>query len=327
MSNSNPRVQHTLKHVGIKPLNGAGDQHSAIADMLDVLSRDVLLLVLEHMDNKVWLRMSMVCKLFRSIVDGMQERMGHMLAMTDFSNLLSHGVNFFVHEYRDTVHAKINCGLIPFLSFRVMQALTGTVGEILVLPMRLKFLRHETCPATASFTNVLRWEATTVYQHNDPPKDLRYGVHDFILKCIDATHKPMTLSIVNVYLPKSDVPRRTLCALAMQRDCMLCRIRRCAYVAVDCPIARASKLCKRCANECMVTERVLVRDWSLSPAQIAELRPHVLRYYATTGHYFLSWIPKTVVCRVLGVTSWPDVMLDTAARRSAYLERRRLSIR
>lgn len=293
--------------------------------MLDILSQDVLLQMLEFVGDRELLMMSMTCKLFCSLVDAMQERMGRILVMNDFSKLLAHGVNFNVHEYKDQVIARIDCGLAPILSFRVMQALTGKCGEILVMSMRLKFLSMESHLAANALVHVNRWQLTRTTPHTVVRN--RYIRHDLTLKCLDHMHKPTFLIIANVDLPMASVPRRRLCALTLTHHCMICRVRRYTYVAVDCAEPRAVKLCKRCANECMVTERVLVRDWGISHSDAASLRSQVLRYYTSTGHYFLSWIPKMVVCRLLGLNSWSDVMLGTAARLKVLMARRRLVVK
>ena len=270
------------------------------------------------MDNSTLLTMSTVCKLFRSLVDSMQERMGHTLVMSGFSGLLAQGVNFHVHEYNDRVVARINCGLAANISFRVMQSLTGSVGEILILPMRFSSASHE------SATHARRWQVKQTDVAGIVTRKFRYCPHDITLQCLDHTHKPTFLVFAKVDLPTTPVSRRTLLALTMHSDCMFCQTRRFTYMAIDCPEARMKKICKRCANECMVTERALLRDWSISASQMACLRMHVLRYYTATGHYFVSWIPKAVVCHFLGISTWPGVMMATGARRRAFLARRSL---
>ena len=62
-------------------------------------------------------------------------------------------------------------------TYFVMQALTGAVGEILVLPMRFKFLHHETSTTKNSLVPVQRWQVTLTYKHSGYVKDYRYGLY------------------------------------------------------------------------------------------------------------------------------------------------------
>lgn len=286
--------------------------------MLHLLSPDILTVLLEYLDNKALLQISSTCSLFRGIVDSMQERMGHALIMPDFSKLLTYGVNLHVYEHADQVVARINCAIATNLSFRVMQTLSGSVGEILIMPMRFEFATLKLAVLVKRWL-VIDTRVSGIFNRNH-----RYCPHNITLQCLDYTHKPTFLHIGKVDLPMTPVPRRTLLALTLHHNCMFCRMRHFTYIAIDCPGARMRKICKRCANECMVTERALLRDWSVSATQMACLRSHVLRYYNARGYYFVSWIPKEVVCHVLGIPTWPDVMMATGARRNAFLTRRSL---
>ena len=145
-----------------------------------------------------------------------------------------------------------------------------------------------------------RWKTVHIHTEYALHPTARYGVYTLTLLNVDhncPTTKSIYLVLENVDLPTRPVPRRSLLALRLRNLCILCNTRTPTYCAVNCGEPSLRKLCKRCANETMVTERNLSVYWMVSGQDLIRLSRRSLRYYCVTGSGFVTWIPKYVVCK------------------------------
>lgn len=285
--------------------------------MAALQSTDVFSLITRKLDTGAFLRLGMCCRALRHATDTAHWRMGQALWIAAWD---TNSTEMSVKEYAHEVVLRINCLTTARFRRQIMTSLTGGLDEILVMGVAVHGMHtDETFTQQVTMTRAREWRVLKKHTETERTWGSRYGLYTLTLRSADHNtefRKPIYLVLENVDLPCKPVKRQSLVALRQHTMCMMCMSRFPTYCAVDCDDPRLRKLCKRCANETMVTERNLVREWMVQSRDMDQLRAETLRYYPNSGSHFVRWIPKYVVCRHFGVGSWEAFMRDTNARRT-----------
>ena len=273
----------------------------AMADPLD--------LVLRFADNKSLLRLSMVCRAMRARVDRADERLARAMWIPADAHM--HG-----EEHRGEVIVRVDCHASCMMQYRLRTATTGRLGELVQWQMVVRGLHTDaTFSVPAPPLRVVMWRVVCVSSEDGPPHGGKYGRFRLTLEAVlPGTAKRVFAVLLNAELPLAPVARRTLLALRQTPMCMTCGTRFATYCAVDSPAPSMIKLCKRCANEQLVTERVLVRTWAVGYVDVGVLRQAAVRYYALNSDYYHTWIPKYLVCAHFHARSWGHFIRNTFRR-------------
>ena len=278
---------------------------------------DVFSVISNKINNASFLLLGMCCRALRQATDADQWRMGHALWIASWA---ANSTELSVKEYACEVILRIDCQTTLRFRRQIMTSLTGLTDEILVMGVAVHGMHtDETFTRKVQTTKARHWKLLMKHSEQDIHPSAKFGIYTLTMRSVDPNsefRKPIYLVLENIELPCKPVKRRSLLALRQHSRCMLCMTRFATYCAVDCDEPRMRKLCKRCANETMVTERNLVRQWMVGHEDMAQLRVQTLRYYANSGAYYLKWIPKYLVCRHFGDGSWENFMLNTNARRN-----------
>jgi hypothetical protein len=278
-------------------------------------------LVARQLNNRELLKLSMCCRATRDAVDSSAERLSQGLYVANWN---STGANLKVREYPNEIILHIDCDLIHSLRHKIMTSVTGQVGEVLEMGISVKGMHtDDTFTQTLPLTRLRYWKSIMLHTEYNIHPNAKYGRYTLTLKCIEphqVSNKSIFLVLENIELLTTPLKRRCLMALKLQTLCMLCESRYVTYCAIDCPEPLLRKICKRCANETMVTERSLVRDWMVSKYDITILRHEAIRYYSMSGTHFITWIPKCIVRRHFGAATWAQFMRNAGKRRRERLE-------
>jgi hypothetical protein len=268
---------------------------------------DPLDLILRFADNKSLLRLSMTCRAMRARVDRADDRLARALWIPADAHLRG-------EEHRGEVIVRVDCDAVNMMQYRLRTATTGRLGELVQWHVVVRGLHTDaTFTVPAAPLRASMWRVVCVASEDRTTG--KYGRFKLTLEAmLTGTAKRVFAVFLNAELPLAPVARRTLLALRQTPMCMTCGTRFATYCAVDSPAPSMIKLCKRCANEQLVTERVLMRTWAVGYQDIAVLRRAAVRYYATSSDYYHTWIPKYIVCEHFQARSWGRFIRNTFRR-------------
>ena len=275
---------------------------------------DIFYYILTHSDYKTILLLSMTDRQTKKSVDMAQDRLARGLKIT-YPNLEGHMLQ--VVEDGDAASVTIDSSRLSSFRSKLHSSLSMVVGSILYMSIDIMGMHADIlCTQQLSRIRVRKWKliqmrTTCRYIHGN------YATSCLTLKATAQnlpTEKDIFLIIHGLDTHKQVVPTRSLLALKYIQRCMTCQIRIDTYSCQHVSEALQRKLCKRCANEQMITERALERDWFVPKQHLHALRYRAYRFYARSGHYFITWIPKDLVCAYFNVSCWQDFMTKTHER-------------
>jgi hypothetical protein len=285
---------------------------------------DIFHYILTHSDFQTILMLSMINRHARKSVDLAQDRMAAGLRIY-YPNLQNTMLK--VVEYGDSASVTIDSSRLSCFRSKLHSSLSMVVGSILYMSIDIMGMHADIlCTKQLARIRVRKW---TLIQITPTCRDIQ---ENYTTSCLTlqataqnlSTEKDIFLIIPGMDTHRQVVSTRSLLALRCNQMCMTCQLRIDTYSCENVPEPQQRKLCKRCANEQMVTERALAKDWSVSKAHLHVLRYRTYRFYSRSGHYFITWIPKDLVCSYFKVSCWQDFMRQTPERarrqRQSYRE-------
>lgn len=232
-----------------------------------------------------------------------------------------------VFEYASEVVCRMSLSLSKGFTYKILSSLTGVIGEIMYMGVSVRGMHtDDTFSQKVSTVRISKWRMVAKHSEYTIHSLAKYGIYTVTFLALlrnSPTSKSIFLVLEDAELPKIAVSRRTLLALRISSLCSLCQLRTAIYCGPTCTEPTLRQLCKRCANESLVTERSLIRDWALASDDSRRISRLSVRFYSMHGDYFFTWIPKQQVCREMNVLSWELFIGLTGTRRRKSLNLRK----